>query len=135
VSKRHLAAAAVLLSAGLAVACGSSYSSPTAATPGTGNTGANGGSTSAASMVIAVVGMDGANSFSPATASLKVGQTVAWTNNDSVTHDMRANDGSFDTGALAPGQTSAPITINTAGSIPYHCTIHPSMTGSLSVTQ
>ncbi len=132
-SIRHLAATLVLSLAGLAVGCGSSSKSPAAPNPG--NNGGNGGSNGSANVVIQIVGMNGANSFNPANASVKVGQTVAWTNMDAITHDMRADDGSFDTGAIAPGQTSAPITFSSAGSIPYHCSIHPSMTGSLTVTQ
>jgi len=39
----------------------------------------------------------------------------------------------FNTGNIGGGKTSAPIAMNTAGSFPYHCSIHPTMTGTLVV--
>ena len=44
-----------------------------------------------------------------------------------------ADDGSFDTGQIAPG-ASATVTLDTAGSFAYHCEIHPSMTATITVT-
>jgi plastocyanin len=41
----------------------------------------------------------------------------------------------FDTGTLAAGATSSPITLTAAGSFAYHCGIHPSMVGTLTVSQ
>jgi plastocyanin len=120
--------AAIVLLAGLAyaVACGSSYSSPTTTpTPGTGGTGA------AADVTITIMGMNGANSFSPNPAAVKAGQTVSWHNADAIAHT--ATGTGFDTGAIAGGATSAPITFSTAGTINYHCSFHPSMVGTLNV--
>jgi plastocyanin len=74
-------------------------------------------------------------SFSPATASLQVGQQVRWHNADAITHTATQNGGGFDTGFIRPGGTSAPITVSTAGRIDYHCEIHPSMVGALNVSQ
>jgi plastocyanin len=53
-----------------------------------------------------------------------------WHNIDSVTHRVVLNDGTIDTGNLAPGASSAPMTIGTAGG-GYHCSIHPGMIGSI----
>ena len=55
---------------------------------------------------------------------------VTWTNADGVTHRIVANDGSFDTGNIAPGETSAAMTVATDGAR-YHCSIHPSMVGAV----
>ena len=44
------------------------------------------------------------------------------------------DQGAFDTGNLAPGATSAPITISSASAMPYHCSIHPSMVGVINGT-
>ncbi len=71
-------------------------------------------------------------SFSPASATVTVGQSVVWHNGDVITHTATGSD--FDTGPIGPGQDSAPVTLPTAGSRPYHCTIHPSMTGTLTVS-
>jgi plastocyanin len=118
-----------LMSVAFLPSCGSSYSSPTApSSPAP--TGP------AADVTILIVGMSGGNSFSPASASVKAGQTVAWKNNDSITHSIAQDGGAgFSTGNIAPGATSGAIAITTAGTLGYHCTIHPSMTGTLSVTQ
>jgi len=42
-----------------------------------------------------------------------------------------ANDGSFDTGNLAPGATSTAVTLPASGAR-YHCTLHPTMVGAVS---
>jgi plastocyanin len=70
-------------------------------------------------------------SFSPASATAQVGQQVVWQNADSIAHTATGSD--FDTGPIGPGQASAPVTFSNAGSRPYQCTIHPSMTGTLTV--
>ena len=79
-------------------------------------------------MTISVIGVDGTQSFSPNPATLPAGQMVVWHNIDSITHRVVLNDGSLDTGNLAPGASSQAMAIN-AG--PYHCSIHPSMLGTI----
>ena len=85
----------------------------------------------AAPVIITITGMNGANSYSPVSVTLSAGQSVAWRNADSVEHTATADGGAFDTGTIAPGETSAPITLGTAGTFGYHCTFHPTMTGTL----
>ena len=86
----------------------------------------------AADVTISISGQNGAMSFSPSPASAKVGQTVGWHNADNISHT--ATGTGFDTGVIAPGGTSAPIMFSTANSNGYHCSIHPSMVGTLTVT-
>jgi plastocyanin len=127
--KRSLGILAVVAGIATAVACGggSSYSSnPTAPNPSPTPT-----PVAAADVTITINGMLGAQSFSPNPAPVKVGQTVAWKNADSIAHT--ATGAGFDTGAVNPGQTSAPITFSTAGNVDYHCSFHPSMVGTLNV--
>jgi plastocyanin len=81
-------------------------------------------------VTINVVRENGAQSFSPNPATLPADQMVVWHNIDSVTHHVVLNDGSLDTGDLAPGASSQPMSINTGGG-PYHCSIHPSMVGTV----
>ena len=107
-----LAAAAV---AGAACGGGGGASSPAAPT-GT-------------AMTIAVVANNGRQSFSPNPAPVG-GQMAVWRNDHGETHRMVANDGSFDTGELVPGATSGTVTLP-AGVINYHCSIHPTMIGSI----
>jgi plastocyanin len=71
--------------------------------------------------------------FSPQNLTVSRGTTVEWTNRDAVTHTVTADNGSFDSGNLGPnGRYSR--TFSTAGTFPYHCTPHPTMTGRIVVT-
>ena len=88
-----------------------------------------------ADVVINIVAENGANSFSPNPANVTVGQTVAWHNIAGTTHTATQNGGGFNTGNIANGSTSSPIKMNTAGDLGYHCSIHPTMVGTLHVTQ
>jgi plastocyanin len=64
-----------------------------------------------------------------------VGTTVVWTNTGAVAHTVTADDGaSFDSGSLDPKATFA-LTPAAAGTFAYHCTFHPWMKGTLSVTR
>ena len=80
-------------------------------------------------VTINVVGINGAQSFTPNPATLAAGQMVVWRNVDTVTHRVVLNNGSLDTGDLVPGASSQPMSVNTVG--PYHCSIHPSMVGNI----
>jgi len=71
-------------------------------------------------------------SFSPASLTIIVGQTVRWTNNHTVPHTATSDSGGFGSGTLNPGQKFS-FTFNIAGGFPYHCTIHPSMKATITV--
>ena len=83
----------------------------------------------AANVTVTIVGSAGSQSFSPNPATVPPGQTVAWHNVDTVTHHVVLNDGALDTGDIAPGAFSAPMILRAVG--PYHCSIHPSMVGTI----
>src|SRR5437016_3304386 len=71
--------------------------------------------------------------FTPATVTVAVGTMITWTNNDAVTHTVTSNDGtSFNSGNISSGGTYS-LTLTQTGSYPYHCSIHPSMTGTVLV--
>lgn len=70
--------------------------------------------------------------FSPATMTVKVGDKVTWTNQDSAGHSATADDNSFDTGVLSTGQSGS-ITFSKAGTFSYHCSVHPSMKATIIV--
>lgn len=70
--------------------------------------------------------------YHPAKVSVHAGDTVTWTNDDSVDHTATAERGAdFDSGTLSPGEKFDWKA--TAGKIAYHCTIHPDMTGTIDV--
>jgi len=70
--------------------------------------------------------------FAPRTITVKVGNTVTWTNGDSVGHTATADDDSFDTGLLAKGQSGS-VTFDTPGTYTYFCTPHPNMKATVLV--
>jgi plastocyanin len=56
------------------------------------------------------------------------GNIVSWTNDDSTEHTVTADDGSFDSGPISPGDTFD-NTFDAPGDFGYHCSIQPFMTG------
>jgi amicyanin len=73
--------------------------------------------------------------FDPPALSVKAGTTVTWTNQDSVPHTIASDTGSpvsFSSESLAPG-SSYSFTFTQAGTYTYHCSIHPSMKGTVIV--
>jgi plastocyanin len=132
-TKLRLALGGLLLAAVTVVGCGgsgSSYSSPTSPSPMPSPTPTPGGAT----LTITITGQNGSNSFAPNPSSIVAGQSVAFFNGDSIVLTATADNGAFNTGNIAPGSTSAPITISAAGTYGYHCSIHPTMVGTLNVT-
>jgi plastocyanin len=71
--------------------------------------------------------------FAPGSRSVKVGDSVKWTNQDGATHTVTADDGAFDSGNLANGKSFS-FTFDQAGTFAYHCNIHQRMTGKVTVT-
>jgi plastocyanin len=115
------AAALMVLTAGCG---GSSSTSPTPTPTPT--------PTPPAAGTISIVGERGNQSFNPNPSPLPADHNLTWMNNDpSLIHRIVADDGSFDTGNLSPGQASAVINLPAAGKT-YHCSIHPSMVGTVS---
>lgn len=72
-------------------------------------------------------------SFSPPSITVARGATITWTNMDSVRHTVTSDTNLFDSGFLSPGSTFK-FTFNTPGTYTYHCNIHSSMTGTITVT-
>ncbi|HVX27862.1 MAG TPA: cupredoxin family copper-binding protein [Parafilimonas sp.] len=70
--------------------------------------------------------------FSSSSLTVTSGTKVTWTNNDATTHTVTADDGSFDSGNIAPGGTFS-HTFNSAGTYAYHCNIHTTMKGKIVV--
>ncbi|MEZ0358819.1 cupredoxin family copper-binding protein [Mycobacterium sp. SA01] len=71
--------------------------------------------------------------FTPATLTVKVGDTVTWTNKDEEPHTVVANDGSFHSPGLDANATYS-FTFTKAGSVDYICSIHPFMHGTVVVS-
>lgn len=69
----------------------------------------------------------------PATTTIKRGQTVVWTNNDSTQHNVTFTTGTS-SGLLSKGNTFSRV-FDAVGEFDYTCTIHPGMKGKIIVTE
>jgi plastocyanin len=120
VAMRGVSRAVLSLAVIAAAACGggggSTPTSPSAPAPGT--------------VTISIRAINGNQSFSPNPAEAG-GRMVVFRNDDSIPHRVRLNDGSIDTGTLAPGGSSQPVQMPSAGTN-YHCSLHPTMIGAVS---
>jgi plastocyanin len=70
--------------------------------------------------------------FQPNTITARAGDTVVFTNNDSATHTVTQDPlgSGFQSDPIAPGTTYT-LTIDEAGTYPFFCELHPSMTGTI----
>jgi plastocyanin len=70
--------------------------------------------------------------YQPESLTLKVGESVVWTNQDPFPHTVTSAPGGFDSHAIEPGH-SWTYTATKAGDVSYTCTFHPMMKGRLRV--
>jgi len=108
----------VLITAGLlaAISCGTSYQTPTpTSTPTQGN-------------AVTIQNL----AFSPAALTVPAGTTVTWTNQDTTVHNVTSNTGLFESGQMSRGSNFS-HTFSDKGTFAYHCSIHPEMTGTVTV--
>ena len=94
---------------------------------GNGSTGDDGGSESTEGTIVA-------EDYSLTDLTVGPGDQIVLRNDGSFTHTATADDGEFDLGQVAPGETSDPGTApDEPGTYAFHCTIHASMTARLTV--
>jgi plastocyanin len=117
----RMVAGAVLL-AGTIAACGSSSSGGTSPTGTTGTPSATSGNS------VTIKGF----AFHPASLTVKVGDKVTFTNEDSVVHTATGSGNAINSGNLAKGQ-SYTVTFTKVGTYNYICSIHPYMKGTVIV--
>lgn len=88
------------------------------------------GQASAASYRVAMQGY----AFAPSSLTVRVGDTVTWTNGDTAPHDVKTTSGpvAIHSPMLSKGQ-SWTYTFTAAGSYGYYCTVHPDMTARITV--
>src|SRR5689334_18202687 len=73
-----------------------------------------------------------ASAFSPTSVTIATTDTVKWTNKDTKTHQIVANNGSFASAVINPGKSYS-HTFKVAGTYGYHDALHPSLTGKVIV--
>jgi plastocyanin len=72
--------------------------------------------------------------YAPNELTVTVGTPVTWINTGAQPHTVTADDGvSFDSGNL-DSQVAFNLTPESPGAFTYHCTYHPWMTATLTVT-
>lgn len=71
--------------------------------------------------------------FTPTAVSAKVGDVITWTNNGAAQHNPTLDDGSCQTDPINAGATGS-LTFSKAGTFLFHCAIHPSMKGTITIT-
>ena len=69
--------------------------------------------------------------FGPLPATIRVGDTIEWANNDIFLHSATAKDKSFDV-ELKP-KAHVRTTFRHAGTFPFACRYHPGMVGTVVV--
>jgi plastocyanin len=125
-SVRLALTSAVLLSA---IACGSSYSSPTTTpSPAPGPVATTGTPVTIPVNAAALTN----TAFAPDAADVAAGAMVTWTNSDGVAHTSTSDGGVWDSGIVPPGGQFS-VSFPTAGTYHYHCAIHPGMIGTVVV--
>ena len=71
-------------------------------------------------------------SFVPDPVTVNAAARLTWTNKDGPTHTVTADDNSFLSGRLPTGESFSQM-LKTPGTYNYHCSIHPSMHGTIIV--
>ena len=117
---RILLTASVVCMAAYLISCNGS-DSPT----GSGN----GGGGNPSPNTINISGSD----FTPGGKTFAVGTTVKWVNKDGINHTVTSDNGTFNSGSLGNGAQFS-FTFTTAGSYPYHCSIHAFMKDTITIT-
>jgi len=112
----------------LAAIIGVTNSCTKAGDPMNGDGGNNRGDGSPGANEVWIKGM----AFGPSTITISAGTTITWTNKDAVTHTVTSDNGLFDSGSIT-GNSTYSRQFPTAGTYPYHCTPHPTMTATVVV--
>ena len=103
--------------------------------------GSGGATVTAVSIVVGASVPSNGEFYDPENVESSVGSMVTWTNDDSIPHTVTSGvvennspkpDGKFDSGILENGD-SFPFVFDAAGEYPYYCTVHPFMTGKVTV--
>jgi plastocyanin len=81
----------------------------------------------------AVIQIQG-SAFRPASVTIRVGQTVAWTNVDDRDHAVVGDRNEFRSGTIKPGQ-SWQNRFDRAGTYNFHCPLHPRARGVVRVEE
>ena len=85
---------------------------------------------------VSISGAYGTFGFNPSSMTVKSGTTVTWTDNTNAPHTVTSDAGdpaSFNGPLMHNGATFS-FTFTTPGTYSYHCSVHPYMTATITVT-
>jgi plastocyanin len=91
-------------------------------------------------VAVSISGAYGTFGFNPSTLSIKTSTTVTWTNDTNAPHTVTSDTGdpaSFSGSLMHNGATFSftfSFTFNSPGTYGYHCSVHPYMTATITVT-
>lgn len=85
-------------------------------------------STDAATVDVTIEGF----AFDPGRIEAKVGDVIGFTNRDSAPHTVTLDADPCTTGSITRDAPAA-LTFSVPGSYPFHCRIHPDMTGTVEI--
>src|SRR5262245_11661993 len=85
----------------------------------------------AATVTVNIVASISNQAYRPNPVTANTGDTLQFRNNDTAMHHIVIDDGSADLGDIGPGATSRAVTLRSGNTLNFHCTMHPSMVGSI----
>ncbi len=88
-------------------------------TGGSSTGGTNSGSATGGTLSIGMT----RSAYTPASVTVQSGTRITWTNTDSVAHTVTADNSSYSSGSLSPGQTYS-LTFTAKGEYTYFCGYH-----------
>ena len=83
---------------------------------------------------VQIVEHNGQYAFQPATITIRKGTQIVWTNGSDAPHTVTSDTGAFTSSSTVTPQQTYMLTFNTAGTFTYHCSIHPYMKATITVT-
>jgi plastocyanin len=72
--------------------------------------------------------------FAPTSASVKNGDVVEWDNSGSIAHNVTFDQFQAITSAVMSGGDKYQVKFTKGGTYQYHCTFHPGMDGTITVS-
>jgi len=82
-------------------------------------------------VTVSIVSSIGNQAYRPNPVAAKSGDSINFRNNDATLHHIVLDDGSADLGDVTPGGTSRSVWLRNMNPLNFHCTLHPSMVGSI----
>jgi plastocyanin len=74
------------------------------------------------------------STWMPAAVAAGVDDVITWTNGDSVPHGVELDDDSCGMSTAIQGGQSKSLVFSVAGTFPFHCSIHSSMKGTITIS-